>query len=249
MQEPVNTRVLAAPSWVFPGGIEENCTFLAGKVQELGLLFMESAPALAYGPKDLPPDLAALPLSWHVHLPGDLDWSDPQKAAGACLALMDKVDFLGARRAVLHPPHPDKTADKICLPELREFVLYWQQSRRDPWDLLLENRPGDDPETLLAASLDSGTAICLDLAHLLLSGRTAADLSDAFMRRVRLLHLCAPGTDGGHHRPLGELDAAGAASGRDICRRAVPGTVFMLELFSWQFCLESIPVLDAWMEL
>lgn len=97
-------RVLAAPSWVIPGTVAENCRFLSGKVDEVGLLFFEQDACLAYGKNDLPPWLADLGLGFHVHLPADLDWSRPALAAENCLRLMDKVDFLNARLAVLHPP-------------------------------------------------------------------------------------------------------------------------------------------------
>lgn len=241
-------RILAAPSWVFPGSIAENCAFLADRVQEVGLLFMESAAALAYGQNELGPGLAALPLSWHVHLPADLDWANTQKSAALCLALMDKLNYLGVKRAVLHPPARAEAPEAICLSSLREFMLYWERAGRLPADLLLENQTRHSPAALLAAARASGASICLDLAHLLISGHTAADLPPGLMRRARLLHLCAPGPGGSHHRPLGELDAAGADSGRQICRQADADAVFMLELFQWPDYVESLAVLNAWME-
>ena len=72
---------LAAPSFVIPAGVAENARFLAGKVDEVGLCLFETSACLNYGPQDLPPDLAALPLRWHAHLPVDLPW--PQKSTAA----------------------------------------------------------------------------------------------------------------------------------------------------------------------
>ena len=84
-------RILAAPSWVMPGTVTENCAFLATVVDEIGLLFMESAACLAYGRQDLPDTLADLPLSYHLHLPLDLPMDEPARAAGICAELLDKT--------------------------------------------------------------------------------------------------------------------------------------------------------------
>ncbi|GFM37750.1 cobamide remodeling phosphodiesterase CbiR [Desulfovibrio psychrotolerans] len=107
-------RTIAAPSWVVPDTLAANCRFLAGRVDEVGLLFFETKACLAYTRQDLPPDLAGLPLAWHVHLPLDLPWHDPEETARVCLALMDKVAFLGARRAVLHPPQPCRMSQEAA---------------------------------------------------------------------------------------------------------------------------------------
>lgn len=36
---------LAAPSWVIPGTVADNCHFLSGKVDEVALLFLKQSPA------------------------------------------------------------------------------------------------------------------------------------------------------------------------------------------------------------
>lgn len=248
-------RALAAPSWVFPGNIAENAAFLSEKVDEVGLLFMESASALAYGPEDLPAHLADLPLSWHVHLPGDLDFHDPAAAAATCLKLMDKVDYLAPRRAVLHPPRGlNRSNFATYIAQLQNFMLYWCINGRDSRDILLENLPEHDISDILTAADKLDASICLDLAHYLLAGGTAQGLPPGLMERVRLLHLCAPAPavrlamQKGHHHPLTALDNEGRAVGVAICRAALPDTVFMLELFNWTDLTNSLPVLEAWME-
>lgn len=82
-----------------PGTVAENCVFLATMVDEVGLLFMESAACLAYGKRDLPDSLADLPLSYHLHLPLDLPMNEPGRAAGICAALLDKAAHLPAGRS------------------------------------------------------------------------------------------------------------------------------------------------------
>lgn len=248
------SRRLAAPSWVFPGGIAENCAFLAGKVQEVGLLFFESASALAYGAEELPPSLASLPLSWHVHLPSDLPWTEQntgaREVARICLKLMNKLDFIGVKRAVLHPPHGARLTGSAFIALLESFVVYWCNSGRNSRDILLENLPEQRPEELLAAARACDTSLCLDLAHYIMSGANSGTLPDGFMERVRLLHLCAPanGNKKGHHHPLTALNSDEWRMGREICRAAAPDVVFMLELFNWTDFVDSLPVLKAWME-
>lgn len=87
-------RVIAAPSWVMNGTLAENCAFLADKVDEVELLFFEATSCLAYTDEDLPSSLASLPLSFHVHLPADLPYDDPEKSAAICFSLLKKVHFL-----------------------------------------------------------------------------------------------------------------------------------------------------------
>ena len=58
---------------MIPAGVAENARLLADKVDEVGLCLFETRACLDYGPHDLPPDLAALPL--------------PQPSLGASLRL------------------------------------------------------------------------------------------------------------------------------------------------------------------
>ena len=92
-------RVLAAPSWVMPGTVAENCAFLASVVDEVGLLFMETSACLAYDKRDLPNSLADLPLTYHVHLPLDLPMQEPEQAADICARLLDKTAHLPSAAA------------------------------------------------------------------------------------------------------------------------------------------------------
>ena len=79
---------------------------------EIGLCFFEHAACTAYTNEDLPQQLASLPASWHVHLPLDLPFytsaglAQAQQSFDICNELMQKVEFLGVKRAVLHPVSP-----------------------------------------------------------------------------------------------------------------------------------------------
>lgn len=251
-------RTLAAPSWVKPGSLRENCAWLAGKVHEVGLLFLESRASLDYGKDDLPPWLASLPLRWHVHLPVDLPWAEgpggPGRAAEICLALMDKLDFLGLRRAVLHPPPRAR--------DLGVFVEAWRKAGRESRDLLLENLPetatASDWRQLQAAARQFFCSFCFDFGHFLLhtgnadsrpgqkTVRGIMDLLPDILQNTRLFHCCTAA-----HRSLTQLSATEREVCAEICRQALacsPEAVFMLELFRWEDIETSLPLLRDWLE-
>ena len=101
---------VAAPSFVLPAGAAENALFLADLFPEIGLLFFEADACLAYTEIDLPPTLAELPVSWHVHMPLDFDWSTGLDAVWRKIdGLIDKAAFLSPHAYVLHPPEAPDT--------------------------------------------------------------------------------------------------------------------------------------------
>lgn len=244
---------LAAPSWVIPGTIAENCAFLQNKVAEVALLFMEVKSCLAYTRADLPPELAALGLSFHVHLPADLPWENGGEAvAGICLGLMDKVAFAGARRAVLHPPFP---GDVPCGSALEAFAKTWRGNGRELPDVLLENTRENDLSGLKSFFGHGGFGLCPDLGHILAYGQTATlALLEALPPEAapRMLHCNAPGSGlpgepaKSAHLPLDTLDAAGRALGRRLCSLLAEGGVVVAELFDWSHIVRSLPVLAEW---
>ena len=262
---------LAAPSWVIAGSIADNARFLAGKVSEVGLCFFETEASLAYGAKDLPPELTGLPLEWHAHLPLDLPWfGAPGAAADVSLRLMDKVAFLGCRRAVLHLPEGlaggEKSGDAARA--WAAFMAAWRASGRASCDLLLENQPGDAPRMLLSLADEYGAGLCLDFGHWLLTHGAGELPAPEFLRRVRMLHLNAPGADKSGHAALPELSTPEKAWAAEVLQSALslsaptaPGApaapmpntslssspTLMLELFSWEKIEKSLPILKLWL--
>lgn len=240
-------RRVAAPSWVVPAPLAENCRFLAGKVDEAGLLFFDATTCLAYDGNDLPPDLARLPLTYHVHLPLDLPWHDPAGAATICRALMERCAFLPATpergapsgrereagperevrgkpgiRAVLHPPDCAPQGDRNNAGQdarrlIADFLERFAALGGDPSLLLLENTPENDLAALEESIVEAGLGICLDLGHLLACGQERLLSRTRLLDRTRLLHLSAPGRDGGRIRHLPLTALDGA--GRAVGRR------------------------------
>ena len=243
--------VLACPSWVIPGDIAQNARFLAGKketgIREIGLCFFESAACLAYGDAELPRDLRGLGFSWHAHLPFDLFAHGPDNAAGTALTLMDKIAFLDARRAVLHPPARGR--------DLERFTRVWEKAGRDPADILLENTRKAPLKRVLALAAKTGCGLCPDTGHAFAALRAGtsgvSDLARDLERaaaRARVLHMNAPAPAGcalEKHFPLTALDPAERALARRALMARPPECALMLELFSWTDILLSLPVLDG----
>lgn len=253
---------IAAPSFVIPAGVAENARFLAGRVNEVGLCLFESDACLRYGPADLPPDLAALPLSWHVHLPVDLPWpagpgarqADPARraahtAAAVMARLMTLVPGLIPRAAVLHPPEGPPARQRLLL---ADFARHWRNgadmaefspvSRQTP--LLLENVAHSDVACLGEDFLhDHKLGLCLDVGHLLGYAQEKL-LHSALPAQACLLHWSAPGK-GDQHLPLTALTPAQRRIAWRIMADAPRTATHLVEVFQWEGLAASLPVLAA----
>ena len=238
---------LAAPSFVIPAGVAENARFLAGKVDEVGLCLFETRACLNYGPQDLPPDLAALPLRWHAHLPVDLPW--PQKstatthpartAATLARQILVKAAFLDPRYAVLHPPKGSPLMQRRLL---AGFAHHWKKHCHVP--LLLENVAHSDIHGLgLGFLQDHDLGLCLDVGHLLGYGQKNL-LFSQLPEQASLVHWSAPG-DGDRHLPLTDFSAQQMQTAASLIPRFCDTAVHMAEIFNWKKLMASLPVLAA----
>lgn len=255
-QKTARCRV-AAPSWVFPGTILDNCRFLEDKVDEVCLLFMETSSCLAYTRQELPLALADLALGWHAHLPMDLPWAKGGEAvAGICSALMDKAAFLGASSAVLHPPAADRGGKDARL--LTAFARAWEKAGRSCGDVLLENVRDNDLTGLGPCLAANGFGVCLDLGHMLAYGQKSLaamvrqEEAPVWNGAPRMAHCNAPGSGlAGEaslsaHLPLDTLEPAGIALGEAVCRAVADGGVLVAELFEWRYVERSLPLINQW---
>lgn len=256
-------HTIAAPSWVTAGTIADNATFILAHntadtenhltVTEIGLCFFETASCLAYSDDDLPQNLASLPFTWHVHLPSDLPWYQGGAfVARIALKLMDKVAFLGAKKAVLHPPIGYNNTTL-----LRDFMTIWQAAGRAPHDIHIENIHGHDLVDLWDVIVELGCKICLDTGHLisyrqdvlrdLLFGRVGR-LQQCLnpWQHIGMLHLCAT-TPSGRHAPLTAFSQEEQDLVAAICRAVPHDCTFMLELFKWEHIVASRPLLSDWL--
>ncbi len=253
------TLPIAAPSFVIPAGVAENARFLAHKVQEVGLCFFESKSCLAYTDEDLPLDLQALPLRWHVHLPMDLPWAvgshaqklNGQKAAQTALEVFAKAAHLAPRCAVLHPPNFTNENEQVRL--LQEFADVWYKKSKAP--LLLENIQ-DDPLYTLPESLFQprpaglGFGICLDIGHMLTFGQETILQHKGLLKRVRMVHWSAPGEEAlrDRHASLHELSPKQVEIITDLMPHIPNECTHMIEVFRWKGIETSMPTLKRFLE-
>jgi hypothetical protein len=205
--------------------------------------------------------LAALPLSFHVHLPVDLPWHEPERAAKICLALLRKVSCLrnsgvpdGKQspphcRGVLHPPPHDPADSGSAARKLAAFARVFADRGGKNSLLLLENFKDNNLTPIMEPLLEHGFTVCLDSGHMLAYGQESLLGNDALLPHTRMLHLSAPGRRGlsGSHLPLTMLDPVGMGLCRELVRQVPQQSVLMVELFNWSAIELSLPIIRSWL--
>lgn len=228
---------VAAPSFVIPAGAAENSRFLADYFPEICLLFFETEGCLKYTDFDLPPDLADLPVSWHVHLPLDLPWQSGLDVVWKKLArLMDKAAYLSPRYWVLHPP----TEPDMLVPLAERF----RDTGIDPASILLENVEESDLTVLWNEARSGGYSTCLDLGHILAYGQHSVLDLPGLWETVKMLHVYAPMKDG-RHTGLGSLNDEGKRLLRTFLEN-FQGDTMTLEIFNEQQIFQSLDMISRW---
>ena len=103
------------------------------------------------------------------------------------------------------------------------------------------------------------TGLCLDASHWLMTLGPETLPDKALLRRVGLLHLNAPGQKATGHASLTALSPAEQAWTKEILRQLAAARspfpyaspqnnpLIMLEIFSWDKILSSLPLLEAWL--
>jgi sugar phosphate isomerase/epimerase len=237
---------VACPSFVYPAGYVDNVRHLAPFVDEIQLLFFESRPQSIPSP-DLIRDLASLAnhasISYHVHLPTDIDPGHPdpaqrRRAIDALGMLMERCEPLQPSTYTLHLARPADGA--AILP-----VDQWQTTVHDSLEQILARHHRrrqisvetlDYPFELVAPVISAlDLSVCMDMGHLLLHGGNMTAFFDRWQKRISVIHL--HGVQAGRdHLPLDRLSDAQM---KTICG--------MLKSFRGVLCLEvySQPALDA----
>lgn len=226
---------LAVPSWVVPGTIWDNASYLTGKVGEIALCCFESHACLDYDDNDLPEKLAFLPLRWHVHLPLDLPWtSGVEEVSSICLRLRKKLSFLCPHTFVLHAPD---CQNHLSL--LERFSSLWYKDNQAR--LLLENPAnfkGVFPD--IGFLRHFGYGFCLDVAH---AQRQTGILCSQLPENASMVHWsCPDGSDS--HQSLSHLSMAQLDAYQKIASRIPPSAQHVLEIFDWQKIINSLPFLN-----
>jgi hypothetical protein len=218
--------------------VGQNCRRLQGLVDEAALVFFQTRGCLEYNAHDLPPWMAELDLSYHMHLPLDLPWEAGGEAvADTAAVLADKAAFCRPKRFVLHPPQDPETF--LC------FHRRWCSLGFSSHSLLVENIEGNDLGGLIPALAETDCRICLDYGHVSAFGQWAL-FRDEFVRsRLAMLHLYAPA--GGHrHRGLTMLSTQEQRHILDLLSLLPAGETVVLEVFSWPDLQASLDIFASW---
>ncbi len=235
------------PSFVVPGTVADNVLFLYDKVDEVGLCFFETQSCLAYAEADLPQEGAADTLRFHVHLPLDLSWPIPSgnaratsETARTAHAVFQKAAFLHPRCAVLHPPAGETAWQQDAL---ATFASAWYALCDTP--LLLENTIDASVANLGEPFLkEMRLGFCLDTGHLLTYNQWDI-LNVPLLGQTQLVHWSAPGSTLPHrHLPLRALSLEQQRILGKLAKCLPSSCVHMLEIFSWNGIVESIPLLE-----
>lgn len=224
---------LAAPSCVIPDRVGPNCRALSPLVREVALMLLETSGCLDYDERDLPPDLPALGLTYHAHLPLDLPWRDGSKAvADVIWALEQKIAFLCPRGYVLHPPAPGQLSGLLAhRPDLASL-------------LRLENTAHGDLTGIWDEITALNLGVCLDVGHMVSYGQDGMLSLSGFFDRVRMLHVYGGESKRGH-AGLDQLPDPGLL--RDILRRVRADAVLVVEIFSLDELERSLDLLRSWL--
>lgn len=225
---------LAAPSCVVPDRIGPNCLALAPLVGEVALMLLETGGCLDYDETDLPPHLAALGLSFHVHLPLDLPWEAGAVAVDRAIrGLESKIAFLGPREYVLHPPAPGRLSELLRIrPDLAAR-------------LCLENTGQSDLHEIWPEIQNLDLGVCLDLGHLVSYGQQASLALPGLLERVRVVHVYGGESPRGH-AALRHLPDPGLL--RNILRQVREDAVLVVEVFDMAGLQSSLALLKTWLK-
>jgi sugar phosphate isomerase/epimerase len=244
---------LGATSCVVPADIMANVRILAPLVDDVQLLFFESA-AKSLLPQPL--DVQALRdlaeehgLSYTVHLPTDLALGAPSRVArqegvAEILRLMDQLVPLGPQSFDLHLVREQELPDAAWLENLAASLRELSGALGEEKRLVaVENI--EYPYSLVAPLVaEYGFSVCLDLGHLVHYGHDLEEGLGLLLSRV--LHLHYHGVrDGRDHQALTDAEQA-RMLGKRLAEAGYDGVV-TLEMYSLEKLKGSLALLaEAW---
>lgn len=247
---------LGTTSFIYPAGYAANVEKLAPLVDEIELLFFESAPRSWPSDEEIRRliELAQRHyITYNIHLPLDVVLGDPRRAkreggVNCLVGLLEHIDGLSATSFTLHLEYP--TGERGLT-----NVSTWQALTASSLSDLLKRTLLPPPlfavETLnyppewfapLVESLN--LSVCLDVGHLLLHDLSLVDTINRFRERIAIVHL--HGIDAGRdHRSVAHLPPSVWATLRPFLDK-FRGSV-SLELFSLELFQESMTALRVMM--
>ncbi len=248
---------LAAPSFIYPADYVTNVKLLVPYLDEIELLFFDSASAADLPDEVLVQELAALAndsdLSYNIHLPTDID-PGAQDAVIRQKAT-DTIKYIIALTEVLEP-----STYTLHLPFNTAADTYGVRSRR--------KRLCNSMVRLLSDGLNSrkitienlhypfiwadeiitefDLSVCLDCGHLFLMGANPESTFDQYADRITTLHLHGV-ANGQDHLSLDRLTDSQVAGLMRILKRF--NGVVSVEVFSFPHLKTSLDFLAARFEV
>jgi len=206
---------IACPSFIYSAGYVENVRHLAPFVDEIQLLFFESAPQ-SLPSAELIRELADLAageaIGYNVHLPTDVylghaSADERRRAVEAIRTVVERCQVLSPSTFTLHlERNPAGDADlpvdrwrQLLLESLARALPPEMPSRKICVEAL------DYPLEWVAPVIEAADlSVCMDMGHLLVHGIDLPSFYENWRARVASVHL--HGVDGtGDHRPLDRL--------------------------------------------
>jgi len=230
---------IAAPSFVWPAVVGDNCYYLQHLVDEVELIFFETESSLNYTEHDLPHGLKDLNMGYHLHLPLDLPW---EEGVGRVIRDIEKlaaqVEYLSPHCFVLHPPRDPEV--------FTEFHRAWQEhpdlgSRK----LLLENVQENDLVQIWPLILQTEFKICLDLGHLLAFNQQELFNLRGFRDRLEMLHIYGD-NDPSRHTSLANLSPTGQEILKSVLEKFPSNRTIVLEVFNPEDLHQSLDIFSNW---
>lgn len=229
---------IAAPSFIWPTTVGENCYCLQDYVQEVSIILFETQACLKYTEKDLPQDLSELGLSYHIHLPLDLPWDCGAKHVMQLVdRLLKKTNYLSPWAYVLHPPQN--------ISDFLEFYELWLKYGYQGKEILLENIQNNDLLEFWSQILETDCKTCLDLGHIIAYEQQHILSYEKLWEKVSMLH--AYGVKNTHHHScLANLSPEGKHTFFHILSHLKKNSVLVFEVFSPSNLKESLDIFFAW---
>ncbi|MBN2407718.1 MAG: sugar phosphate isomerase/epimerase [Elusimicrobia bacterium] len=198
------TFKIGTTSYIYPAGMAENVRKLKDRAEDIELLFLESDNLPGPGEISILKETGrAAGITYTVHLPLDLDVSDPDRAgrekavAGMAAAVKTAVP-LDPAGYILHLYNSRSVIDekrrRAAALSLEEII---SACGGDQGKIFLENQ-WHHPGLIEGFTSGSGPFFCLDTGHLQQQGIDVRECFCRYIERTRVIHMYSVDDEGRH---------------------------------------------------
>jgi sugar phosphate isomerase/epimerase len=243
---------IGTTSFIYPNKYVQNVAMLAPYLDEIELIFFESAPT-SLPSKDEISILLSLSndynLSYNIHhpldiFPGTQDPSLRQFAVETIQRIIDLTAPLSPYTHTLHLPYEGIDHENESIKRWKAHIGQSMENLRatgiDSKSISVEtlNYPIEWVEEIL---IDFNLSICMDLGHLIIYEFNMKDVFDKYHDNTSIIHLHGA-CDGRDHRALDLLEKSDFKTILEILNQ-FKGTV-SIEVFSYEHLIASLNLLE-----